>query len=54
MRKLRPMEVGKLLVFTQALSGRTKIELGLSDARMFQSALGHPFSLRAVMNGRHG
>lgn len=54
MRKLSPMEVGKLLVSTQALNGRTKRGLGLSDARMFQSALGHPASLRAVMNEKHG
>lgn len=44
MRKLRPMEVGKLPVFIPPLHGRTGAELGLSDARMYISASGHPAS----------
>lgn len=54
MRKLRPMEMGKLFVFTQPLNGRTGVEPGLSDTRMYKSALGHPASLSVAINGRHG
>lgn len=47
------MEVGKLLLFTQPLNSRTRIELSLSDARMCTSAPGHPASPSAVMDGGH-
>lgn len=45
MKKLRSMEVDKLLMFTQPLNGRTGVEQSLSDAKIGEPARGHPTSL---------
>lgn len=47
MKKLRSMERGMLLMFSQPLNGRTGVEQSLSDAKICESALGHPTTLNA-------